>query len=45
MEVHQLWYFKMGKEKELVRRGKAFKRKCVFSPIMGVLAKPEGANA
>lgn len=45
MEVHDLWYCKMGKEEELVRGGKAFKMKCVFSPVLGALAKPESANA
>lgn len=45
MEVHHLWYCKMGKEEELVRGGKAFKMKCVFSPVLGALAKPESANA
>lgn len=45
MEVHQLWYFKMGREEELVRGVKAFKGECVFNPILGVLAKPESANA
>lgn len=46
MEAHQLWYweFVRREEEELVRGGKAFEGKCVFSPILDFLAEPESTN-